>query len=411
MQRFDLIIRNGNAILPAQGRAGGRHRDARREASPRCSRPAPPPMRPTTLDARGLTVHARRDRRASSSRPRQGHQPPARAGGRRAGDRRGRERRRDGVHPLPDGDRAVRGRSSTTSARVTEAGSRIDFGYHFIISTEEQLAGVPRYATDYGAPSFKIFMNNRGGEGARLGLPDIDDGFLLRLCESGGRERRHGVPASRDDRAGLGAAQARARRPIPNGTRRPRDVEREPPALRRGRCGAARRLHRRIGGLSALRRAHLVGRGARRRAAAARRGPHGASSRPARTTSRTTSSWAGGDIGKINPPLREAVRSRGAVGGHRATAASTRSRPTTCIATSRPRRAASGRPRPAARASRRCCRCMLSEGHHKRGIPLARIVELLATNPARIMGFGRPQGRHRGRARRGPRAGRPERHD
>ena len=27
---------------------------------------------------------------------------------------------------------------------VTEAGARIDFGYHFIISTEEQLAGVPR---------------------------------------------------------------------------------------------------------------------------------------------------------------------------------------------------------------------------------------------------------------------------
>ena len=67
---------------------------------------------------------------------------------------------------------------------VTEAGARIDFGYHFIISTEEQLAGVPRYAREFGAPSFKIFMNNRGGEGARLGLPDIDDGFLLRLCEA-----------------------------------------------------------------------------------------------------------------------------------------------------------------------------------------------------------------------------------
>ena len=67
---------------------------------------------------------------------------------------------------------------------VTEAGARIDFGYHFIISTEAQLAGVPRYARDFGAPSFKIFMNNRGGEGARLGLPDIDDGFLLRLCEA-----------------------------------------------------------------------------------------------------------------------------------------------------------------------------------------------------------------------------------
>src|SRR5215475_4549642 len=67
---------------------------------------------------------------------------------------------------------------------VTEAGARIDFGYHCIISTEAQLAGVPHYARDFGAPSFKIFMNNRGGEGQRLGLPDIDDGFLFRLCET-----------------------------------------------------------------------------------------------------------------------------------------------------------------------------------------------------------------------------------
>src|SRR4051794_14182708 len=27
-------------------------------------------------------------------------------------------------------------------------------------------------------------MNNRGGEGKRLGLPDLDDGFLFRLCEA-----------------------------------------------------------------------------------------------------------------------------------------------------------------------------------------------------------------------------------
>ncbi|MBX9594422.1 MAG: hypothetical protein K2X46_08670, partial [Roseomonas sp.] len=67
---------------------------------------------------------------------------------------------------------------------VTEAGSRVDFGYHPIISTEAQLAGIKRYVEEFGAPSFKIFMNNRGGEGKRLGLPDIDDGFLLRLCET-----------------------------------------------------------------------------------------------------------------------------------------------------------------------------------------------------------------------------------
>jgi Resolvase, N terminal domain len=51
-------------------------------------------------------------------------------------------------------------------------------------SGEQQLAGVRVYVRDYGVPTFKIFMNNRGGEGARLGLPDVDDGFLFRLCEA-----------------------------------------------------------------------------------------------------------------------------------------------------------------------------------------------------------------------------------
>src|SRR5690606_8910641 len=67
---------------------------------------------------------------------------------------------------------------------TTEAGSFIDFGYHFIISTEDQLAALPRYIEEFGVPTFKIFMNNRNGEGQRLGLPDIDDGFLYRLAEA-----------------------------------------------------------------------------------------------------------------------------------------------------------------------------------------------------------------------------------
>ena len=36
---------------------------------------------------------------------------------------------------------------------ITTAGARIDYGYHFVISTDEQLAGVPRYAKEFGAPS------------------------------------------------------------------------------------------------------------------------------------------------------------------------------------------------------------------------------------------------------------------
>jgi dihydroorotase-like cyclic amidohydrolase len=35
---------------------------------------------------------------------------------------------------------------------------------------------------------------------------------------------------------------------------------------------------------------------------------------------------------------------------------------------------------------------LLSEGHHKRALPLERIVDLVATNPARIMGLGHAKG-------------------
>jgi dihydroorotase-like cyclic amidohydrolase len=65
---------------------------------------------------------------------------------------------------------------------VTEAGARIDFGFHFVIATEDQLAEVPMLCRA-GAPTAKLFMNIRGDEGKRLGLPGTDDGFLYRLLE------------------------------------------------------------------------------------------------------------------------------------------------------------------------------------------------------------------------------------
>jgi len=65
---------------------------------------------------------------------------------------------------------------------ITEAGARIDFGFHFVIATEDQLTELPELIKR-GAPSAKLFMNIRGDEGARLGLPGTDDGFLFRLLE------------------------------------------------------------------------------------------------------------------------------------------------------------------------------------------------------------------------------------
>lgn len=67
--------------------------------------------------------------------------------------------------------------------QVTQAGARIDFGLHFVIATDAQLAELPGYVAR-GVPTAKLFMNIRGDEGKRLGLPGADDGFLFRLLET-----------------------------------------------------------------------------------------------------------------------------------------------------------------------------------------------------------------------------------
>ena len=67
--------------------------------------------------------------------------------------------------------------------QITGAGARIDFGFHFVIATDAQLAELPGYIAA-GVPTAKLFMNIRGDEGVRLGLPGTDDGFLFRLLET-----------------------------------------------------------------------------------------------------------------------------------------------------------------------------------------------------------------------------------
>jgi dihydropyrimidinase len=64
---------------------------------------------------------------------------------------------------------------------LMEAHAAIDFGFHFCIVTREQLEALPHYVGDLGVSSFKFFMNFRGDEGSYLGLPGNDDGFLYDL--------------------------------------------------------------------------------------------------------------------------------------------------------------------------------------------------------------------------------------
>lgn len=65
------------------------------------------------------------------------------------------------------------------AADLMSAHSHTDFGFHFCLVTRDQVSAVPRYVSEFGVSSFKFFMNFRGDEGAYLGLPGNDDGFLF----------------------------------------------------------------------------------------------------------------------------------------------------------------------------------------------------------------------------------------
>lgn len=64
---------------------------------------------------------------------------------------------------------------------VMEEWSACDFGLHFCIGTPHQLEQLDRYVAELGVSSFKFFMNFKGEEGAYLGLPGNHDGFLWEL--------------------------------------------------------------------------------------------------------------------------------------------------------------------------------------------------------------------------------------
>lgn len=273
---------------------------------------------------------------------------------------------------------------------TTTAGARIDFGYHLIISTEDQLNSVPYYVREYGVPSFKIFMNNRGGEGARLGLPDIDDAFLYRLAvacaENGGMVcphpenievaqylRKAAMVADPDGKGGLAAWNAT----------RPPFVEAD--AIQRAGtiCKAAG---------APLYVVHTSSDEALLAAEHARDSGVDITIETCPHYLTHDVTWPGGDIGKINPPLRESADCAALWDGIAAGSIDT-------IATDHVHRSLSGKAGGIWKASPGCpgletlLPIMLSEGHHKRGVPMKRLVSLLSEKPARSMGlWGRKGG-------------------
>jgi dihydropyrimidinase len=60
-----------------------------------------------------------------------------------------------------------------------EAHSLIDFGFHAVLLTEEQLAEVDHYVRDLGIASFKYYLTFRGEDAAPMKIKGVDDGFMF----------------------------------------------------------------------------------------------------------------------------------------------------------------------------------------------------------------------------------------
>jgi dihydropyrimidinase len=69
--------------------------------------------------------------------------------------------------------------------------SHIDFGFHFSTANELHIRELGDYVQDYGVTSFKYFMNFKAEEGRYLGLDGTDDGFFYELL---GASARAGKP-------------------------------------------------------------------------------------------------------------------------------------------------------------------------------------------------------------------------
>jgi dihydropyrimidinase len=59
-----------------------------------------------------------------------------------------------------------------------ESQACVDVGFHFGAVTDEQREELDRYAEEYGVTSYKFFMSFRGEEGEYLGIEGIDDGLM-----------------------------------------------------------------------------------------------------------------------------------------------------------------------------------------------------------------------------------------
>lgn len=272
---------------------------------------------------------------------------------------------------------------------ITAAGARTDFGFHFVIGTDDQLAELPTLIAK-GVPTAKLFMNIRGNEGERLGLPGTDDGFLFRLLEClnahGGMLCPHpeNIEVAWVLRDRVLAADPKGAGGLASwNDTRPGFVEAD--ALQRA-CYFSRVTNTPVYGVHTSSRDAL--------AAAVNQRQQGA-----RVTIETCIHYLTHDtdsdigaIGKVNPPLRppedrEALW-RGIANGDIDTVATDHiHRPVTS------KEGGIWKAQPGFPGLDAFLPALFTEGHHKRGIALERLANMVTAAPADAMGLAPRKGR------------------
>jgi dihydropyrimidinase len=273
-------------------------------------------------------------------------------------------------------------------ARSTmQADTFVDFGFHFCISTREQLDALPHYVADLGVSSFKFFMNFRTDEGQRLGLPGNDDGFLFELLEAAAA---HGAVVNpHAENADL--IKLLARRGTLEGEGSPLEL------WDRSRPGyvEAEALQR-IGFWSILAGADLhavhVTNATSLRVLSELRAEHrniSVETCPHYLTLDTSRDI--GVVGKVNPPLRPAADREALwdaiVSGLVDTIGSDH-----VPRHGRFKQGGLVKASPGFPGMQHLLALVLTEGHLRRGIALERLVDLVATRPAEIFGLGDRKG-------------------
>jgi dihydropyrimidinase len=263
-----------------------------------------------------------------------------------------------------------------------EAHSVIDFGLHAVLMSEAHLEEIDHYVDDLGITSFKCYLTYRGEDAAFMGVDDLDDGFLLEAFKRVARNPKGLVIAHCENIELVHRARAVLREEGRDDMRAwqlSRPVVAEVDGVRRAMLFAKEAGAR----LNIL---HLTSAAALEEVETFRRRYPDIYVEVCHGYLMWHDDGNLPRMAKSKPPLRSAEDSEalwhGAAGGSVNTIGSDHV----------PRRleAKAGsiwNPYTGCPGSATLLPVLLSEGHHKRGIPLARIAELTALNPALLYGL------------------------